>query len=92
MKQDYKTSDQGLAAYLLLLGYQCVGAVPVEGDGVRKDFFFVDVEEPAKLAQEYMENKAVGKLQAYRKKLQFLNHIIRTEALDEAKVKELKGE
>lgn len=88
---DYKTSDQGIAAWLLLQGYECVGAVPVEGDEKRKDFVFINVTSPYELAAEYTEGRAVGRLKDFRTKLQFLNRLIRNESLTEEEMEELRG-
>jgi len=92
MNDTYRTSDTGLAAYLLLLNHTCIGAIPVEDDDRRYDFVFIGIENPAILAQQFQENKAVGKLKDYRKKLQFLNHILRSEKITPDQLEQLKND
>lgn len=91
MSEIFRTSETGLAAYLLLLGHNCLGAVPVEGDEKRFDFVFEGVDNAGELAQEYLENKAVGKLKAYRQKLQQLNHILRAESISREELENLRN-
>lgn len=85
MDHIFKTSDQGLGAYLILMGYPCIGAIPTDEvftnhlgtTNSRMDFIFIDVPNPGELAQEYLENKAVGKLQGFHKNTQKLRYMLR---------------
>lgn len=55
----YRTSDRGLAAYLLMRGFVCVGAVPspdaapVDGMRGKFDFIFIDVDDAGKIERAY---------------------------------------
>lgn len=43
----FKTSDRGLAAYLLYKGHNCIGCVPSNhADPRRMDFVFIDIADP----------------------------------------------
>ena len=57
MDHHYKTSDQGLAAYLMERGYFCAGTVPEEGSSTRQFFVFVDVEDPKEVEEAYFRYK-----------------------------------
>lgn len=54
MNEVFKTSDQGLAAYLIVKGFQCIKAVPAgERDPRRKAFVFIDVPNADQLQKDY---------------------------------------
>lgn len=85
MDNIFKTSDQGLGAYLVLLGYPCVGAIPSEETftdhlgktNAKMEFVFIDIPNPAELALDYMQNTAVGKLKEFHKNMQELRYMLR---------------
>lgn len=89
MEEVYRTSDQGLAAYLLLLNYICLGAIPTS-DPQRMDFVFINVDNPAVIYEQYMENKAEGKLLAFRRNLMKLRKMLRENVLTEAAIEEMR--
>lgn len=88
----YQISDQGLAAYLLSLGFLCIGAIPAgdKNDSNRMNFVFLDVEQPSVLYQDYMENKAEGKLYEFRSNLIKLRRMLRENVITEADIEEMR--
>lgn len=88
----FRTSDQGLAAFLLLEEYLCVGAIPAgdKRDPNRMDFVFLDVEQPSVLYQEYMENRAEGKLYEFRSNLIKLRRMLRENVITEKDLEEMR--
>lgn len=55
----YTTPDRGLAAYIMLRGGYCVGAVPANDSGnpERRNFVFIDVADPKELEDSWFRNK-----------------------------------
>ena len=69
----FKTSDQGLAAYLLVKGMTYLKPIPTT-DTKRKEFVFVDSERRTELVETYLTNKEdTFSPQQYSKALRKLN-------------------
>lgn len=85
-EQTYKTSDQGLAAYLMERGFYCVSAIPA-GDArfpEKKVLVFVDVPDPKALEDDYFRyKKEAMSAKSYFEKVRTVRHIIRNGISDE---------
>ena len=55
-KEVYKTSDIGLAAYLLYSNLELLGPVPTK-DPSRHSLYFLDSEERPTLVEDFLSNK-----------------------------------
>jgi hypothetical protein len=75
-EQPYKTSDQGFAAYLMLRGYFCAGAIEAKTPG-RLELVFVDVPGPQELEDNYFRSRRESiSARDYYEKLRTIKHII----------------
>lgn len=54
------------------------------------NFVFLDVEQPSVLYQDYMENKAEGKLYEFRSNLIKLRRMLRENVITEADIEEMR--
>lgn len=75
----YKTSDQGLAAYLMERGYFCVGTV-AENDlpPIRYQFIFTDIDDPKELEDSwYRYRKEFISPRSYFEKLRTVRQLLR---------------
>lgn len=85
MNDVFKTHDQGLGAYLMLLGHPCVGAIPSDDSYTnhageqksRMDFIFLDIPNAPLIMQDYLENRVSGKLWQFHKNTQRLRAFLR---------------
>ena len=55
-KETYKTSDIGIAAYLLYSGLELLGPVPTK-DPSRHSLYFLDSDNRPELVEEFLSNK-----------------------------------
>lgn len=76
--EHYKTSDQGLAAYLMDQGFYCAGTVPDEHSDVRQFFVFVDVPDPKAIEEAYFRyKKEPMSARSYFEKMRTVRHLLK---------------
>lgn len=86
----FRTSDHGLAGYLVYLGFNCIGAVPTKDDK-RLDFVFIDIDDAEKHTNDFLTHNDQVSASKYKKKLDQVRWKLRdTEGISE--IKKLLGE
>lgn len=79
-EQITKTSDQGFAAYLMLQGFFCVGAVESKTPG-KLELVFTDVDDARVLEENYFRSRREPvSAKDYYEKLRTIKHIIHAKA------------